>query len=509
MAQCMALANSLLHGELRRQEPGSELARASRLMAVFPDGVYESAEAELLTAKPAWQLVFRVADIVSVHSCADSDVAFDVTVGTADVTLQFEAASPRERIEWIRVLHLVKELSAPQEPARVAVDDAENAGAFMRFAPSDSEDDETDSDAESLREQASRVQLARKPERSSVVTLTILRVFVLDHVNARFSVAIPLSESSRDQVTVLQVKLDAISQLRKSLVKEATGLVSEAKEFLTRLLNHDPDWFVLCIDEPRVWMKEEHHTKRKTSDLTQRPYTAYVIDVTFDNMTWQIQRRYQDFHHLHQQLKLKHGPLGATLPQLPPKRVFTPVDGDFVLRRRVLLAQYLQLLIEYPVFGQDVLVLSFLGVVSRSRDPEVNKSGKNVMHITAVHTGLDYGDIVLFSCRFGASVIQRKLTRSTYDHVGIVVPGPSRNLLRILEATGEGIQVYSLKTRLMAYSREVSKSIVVRKLDGPRNKATMELLNEFVKNVDGNSYSIFGILQARGDGTMGLEPGAA
>ncbi|GLE00404.1 hypothetical protein PINS_up009161 [Pythium insidiosum] len=354
------------------------------------------------------------------------------------------------------------------------------------------------------------------------------------HLSQRFSVAIPVSESSRDHVTVLQLKTDAITQLRKMLGKDSTAVSPESKDWLMRQLNHDPDWFVLCIDDPCVWMKDELRplsfytaavsarlvdvrlapqntmphptieltitdTKRKISDLTQRPYTAYIIDVAFDNMTWQIQRRYQEFYCLHQQLKAKCSQLGVTLPQLPPKRVFTPLDGDFVLRRRVHLAQYLQSLIEHPVISQDVLLLSFLGVVSRSRDPEVNKSGKNVMHITAVHTGLDYGDIVLFSCRFGASVIQRKLTRSTYDHVGIVVPGPSRNLLRILEATGEGIQVYSLKTRLMAYSREVSKSIVVRKLVGPRNKETVELLNEFVKSVDGNSYSIFGILQARGE----------
>jgi hypothetical protein len=238
-------------------------------------------------------------------------------------------------------------------------------------------------------------------------------------------------------------------------------------------------------------------TKNKVSDLSQKAYTAYLIDVHFNDMRWQVERRFKEFHKLHHELKEKY-PV-CELPRLPCKHVFTPLEGQFVHRRRLQLEQYTRELVDHPLLSLDVLLLSFLGVVSTSRDRDLSKNEKSVIHVTALHVGLDYGDIILFSCRFGASVLQRKVTGAKYDHIGIVVPGASRNLLRILEATGEGIQVYSLKARLMAYAREVSKTIVVRRVDAPRTSETLEKMRQFVKRVDGNPYSILGILQTRAE----------
>lgn len=81
------------------------------------------------------------------------------------------------------------------------------------------------------------------------------------------------------------------------------------------------------------------------------------------------------------------------------------------------------------------------------------------------------------------------------------MPGLSRNLLRIMEATSEGIQVYSLKARLLAYSREVSNVIAVRKIQAERTPAIVERLRAFVEQVEGNPYSILGILRSQGDST--------
>lgn len=94
-----------------------------------------------------------------------------------------------------------------------------------------------------------------------------------------------------------------------------------------------------------------------------------------------------------------------------------------------------------------------------------------------------------------------QFTGAKYDHVGIVVPGMSRSLLRIMEATSEGIQVYSLKARLLAYSREVSNVIAVRKIKAERTPEIVERLRAFVEQVEGNPYSILGILRSQGDST--------
>lgn len=86
----------------------------------------------------------------------------------------------------------------------------------------------------------------------------------------------------------------------------------------------------------------------------------------------------------------------------------------------------------------------------------------------------------------------------------MVVPGPSGNLLRIMEATSEGTQVYSLKARLMAYAHEVSNVIVVRKFNAKRTPEIEAELAKFVDGVEGNPYSIMGVLHGRSESERGI-----
>lgn len=223
------------------------------------------------------------------------------------------------------------------------------------------------------------------------------------------------------------------------------------------MLRRDADFFVLCYEERDRWFKDEQcpigyylqdatatasspssssakrtlilalrplntmphptiqveiaATKNKVSDLSQKTYTSYQVDVVFNDMKWQLTRRYKEFDALQSHLKRKYAPV--LLPKLPAKHLFTPIEGDFVDRRREQLDNYLKQMILHPLAGSDVLLLSFLGVVSTSRDPELSNhhDNKNVLHITTLHQSLDCGDILLFSCKFGASVLQRKVRR--------------------------------------------------------------------------------------------------
>lgn len=111
--------------------------------------------------------------------------------------------------------------------------------------------------------------------------------------------------------------------------------------------------------------------------------------------------------------------------------------------------------------------------------------------------GLLYSALTAFVCF--------QFTGSKYDHVGIVVPGASRSLLRIMEATSDGIQVYSLKLRLMAYSREVSNSIIVRRFIAERTPSLVNELSRFVERVEGNPYSILGILHSSGESDRAIQ----
>ncbi|KAG6602782.1 putative ribonuclease H2 subunit A [Phytophthora cinnamomi] len=436
------------------------------------------------------------------------DARFKFSVHTQQQPpLQFATATTEQRDEWMHCLLLATKLQATHETQELQAD----REAFLRFASSGSEDSDEEEEGRvssppaswseenalqsTQRAHATTVQSSvRQAEATrSPVSLMILRVTATGDNGDSVSTVVPVSEASQDSVTVRQVKLDAIKQLQAELHRPAMKDETSATEFLQKLLQREADTFILYLDIGDQWLKDEQQsighyilgcasrkielklvplnkmpqptidlaivgTKTKISDLSQRPYTCYIIDIIFNGTTWQLARRYKEFDTLHRHLKSKYPDID--LPGLPPKHVFTPLEGEFIDYRKEQLESFLKQLLLHPVASADVLLLSFLGVVSISRDPELSQSEKSVIHVTSLHKSVASGDIILFSCRFGASRLQRKFTGSKYDHVGIVVPGESRFLLRIMEATSEGIQVYSLKARLMAYAREVSNSIV-------------------------------------------------
>ncbi|KAL4133546.1 hypothetical protein PRIC2_003863 [Phytophthora ramorum] len=451
----------------------------------------------------------------------------------AQQNLQFATSTRTQRDEWLHCLQLATKLGAEQEMS--------DRNAFVRFASSGSESEEDEENRPSWSEENAlrSAQLLSQRTRAKVesakspVSLVLLRVTATDGDGDSVSTVVPVSEASEGKVSVGQVKLDAVKQLRAELRRPVNGEKSD----LLALLERKADTLVLYLDVGDQWLTDEQQsighyilgcanrriqlalvpankmpqptidlaivgTKSKVSDLSQRSYTSYVIDVSFNGALWQLSRRYKEFDALHSHLKKKYPT--SELPGLPPKHVFTPLEGEFVTHRKEQLEAFLKQLLLHPVTGADVMLMSFLGVVSVSRDPELGHREKSVVHVTSLHDSIACGDIILFSCRFGASRLQRKFTGSKYDHVGIVVPGESRVLLRIMEATSEGIQVYSLKARLMAYAREVSDSIVVRKVAAERTPELVEQLREFVRSVDGNPYSILGILRSAGESDRSL-----
>lgn len=104
------------------------------------------------------------------------------------------------------------------------------------------------------------------------------------------------------------------------------------------------------------------------------------------------------------------------------------------------------------------IVLSFLGTINTARFDSVDLTkgiSRNTMHITKIRTEAKWGDIILFKCANTLSHLQRRVTRSEWDHVGIVVRSLQSNdqlgSLHLLEATGEGVTSYPLTGRLKAY----------------------------------------------------------
>jgi hypothetical protein len=105
-------------------------------------------------------------------------------------------------------------------------------------------------------------------------------------------------------------------------------------------------------------------------------------------------------------------------------------------------------------------VLSFLGTINTARFDSVNMEkgiSRNTIHISKLRSEAKWGDIILFKCANTLSHLQRRVTRSEWDHVGIVVRAQQGTHsegyggLELLEATGEGVTAYPLTGRLKAY----------------------------------------------------------
>ncbi|KAG6959293.1 hypothetical protein JG687_00008878 [Phytophthora cactorum] len=394
-----------------------------------------------------WMDLCLVKDITIVHkeatvrrsSYSQSQCAarFKFTVETKTLKLQFATATTEQRDEWLHCLSLAIKLHATHEMKE----------AFLRFASSGSEDSEEEnrlssptswSEENALRSaqllsQRARPTATQAKNTKIPVSLMILKITAKDESG--------FSEASQESVSVGQVKLDAIRQMQAWL-RRSDNKDKLSTPGLLHMLRREADSFVLYLDIGDQWLQDEQQsighyilgcasrkielelvpmhrmpqptldlaivgTKTKISDLSQRPYTCYVIDVVFNGTTWQLARRYKEFDALHSQLKSKYP--GTALPGLPPKHVFTPVEGEFINYRKEQLEAFLKQLLLHPIASTDVLLMSFLGVVSISRDPELGQREKSVIHVTSLHDSVGVGDIILFSCRFGASRLQRKV----------------------------------------------------------------------------------------------------
>ncbi|EQC29614.1 hypothetical protein SDRG_12620 [Saprolegnia diclina VS20] len=449
-------------------------------------------------------------------------------------------ASQDERDGWIRCLVDAKRAYLAENGKllfQAAHSPMPDPPAFVRFADSDSEahssaDDDSLSETDDLPASLKKLVVGpKRPVRDRPRILTIVHVEMETRAHGRFVAPIALDDDSLRTTHVDALKKEALGKLKHKIVHSLDADVIAADATLRDLTQDDATSFVLVLPDAirDVWLRNEdkplcyyldmkletasetvHLSLRpvqampppplqveitgnanKVSDLSQKLYTTYTIQVEYNDVKWTVVHRFQDFLALDDAIKNDVAPYRAYLPPLPKKKAITPKKGSFVSKRQRKLQAYLQDVVALPGLAQNVHVMTFLGVVSMARNREVVRS---VLHVSAVHACLSYGDIILFKTRFGASKVQRKITGARYDHAAIVVPGSTPPLLSLLEATGEGIQVYALKARLQAYGREVTNAIVARRVLAHRSPTTLAKIQEFVLGVEGNAYSIFGIL---------------
>jgi hypothetical protein len=164
-----------------------------------------------------------------------------------------------------------------------------------------------------------------------------------------------------------------------------------------------------------------------------------------------------------------------------------------ITRQKHEVVEYLRQLLKLDDVIYQVELLSWIGMVSTSREEARKNNGREVIHISTVATTAEAGDILIFQCNHAAAGLQRVLTSSEWDHVAIIVKCEDRRGLYILESTGNGVELSPLQARLSLYSQDFASCIALRKLRFDRNHATVTRLSKFASSVVGKPYELFGL----------------
>ncbi|KAG6623338.1 ribonuclease H2 subunit A [Phytophthora cinnamomi] len=184
----------------------------------------------------------------------------------------------------------------------------------------------------------------------------------------------------------------------------------------------------------------------------------------------------------------------CTLPVLPPTKWFAATEHNFLVQRQRLLENYLKGVSMVDELQDSVPLLVFLGVLSASYVNHValRRHRRQILHLQILEYYTQPGDLILFNGRAKVSALQRSLTRAEWDHVAVVVPSRDKGHLQLLEATGDGVTLSPLTSRLLAYSTFHVRYFALRKLRTPllSRAVVNDLLERFTAEVEGLSYGL-------------------
>jgi hypothetical protein len=140
----------------------------------------------------------------------------------------------------------------------------------------------------------------------------------------------------------------------------------------------------------------------------------------------------------------------------------------------------------YYIIGLSLINFLFVSIADSTDDT-------SVVHVSQISEMVSVGDVILFKCGHMNGKLQRGLTGSKWDHVGIVVRSAGAPGFQLLEASAEGVHLWPLKQRLHAYSLELAERIAIRRLLGHRTEEMLDSLNAFVDSVEGKPYELSAI----------------
>lgn len=243
-------------------------------------------------------------------------------------------------------------------------------------------------------------------------------------------------------------------------------------------------------------------------------WVAYHISCFNKSLSWSILRRYSEFVELDKVLSSAHPVLMRKLglPQLPPTTALSlsGASEHDVARRRVAFEAYLQRVSSESELVMGIRLLAFLGA-ARSHTGR----GSRDSHVDKLLPALEIGDIVLFSTKSFGGTLTRALTKSSWDHVGLVLRCPLRSVrvasLMLLEAsTASGVRMLPLESFLLDAHANKAK-LAVRRLEWDIRKheehekidRALRRLMDFVNSAVAKPYGLLSNLLFRGGSGKG------
>eukprot|EP00475_Leptophrys_vorax_P040903 TRINITY_DN766_c0_g1_i1.p1 TRINITY_DN766_c0_g1~~TRINITY_DN766_c0_g1_i1.p1 ORF type:complete len:839 (-),score=187.91 TRINITY_DN766_c0_g1_i1:50-2566(-) len=304
------------------------------------------------------------------------------------------------------------------------------------------------------------------------------------------------SEAKYDPVMIEVLPGEALTDLRK----RSSGAVffplqhqavsdhfefEEKKELGSTLPVHQE-----VIVLPFTAVLEGHHKR----NINGSPVVFYDVYCTNGvGLSWTVSKRFSDFARLHKQLKKDEETTKRFIEVPRFKKTFEDdvktalsksyrVDEAFLRRRSEDLKDYVN-----KLTSDDALIMH--PVVKKFLDPNPVLQQIPLAQIVEI---CEPGDVVLFRTPGLVTASYRAIIDGEWDHIGIIVPyanSKKGRLWGILEATKEGVEVYSLKSRIRNWNRFFPGiKFGFRKLNFARNEEFVENIASFVKTVQGKTY---------------------
>ena len=99
------------------------------------------------------------------------------------------------------------------------------------------------------------------------------------------------------------------------------------------------------------------HIKKEEDYFPYCKYIEYRVHVETKYRTWYVDKRYNNFQLLHEEIKKKYSPL----PRFPEKRIFN-MSEEIIRERKTLFTEYLNYVIQKTNFINNLHILDFLKI---------------------------------------------------------------------------------------------------------------------------------------------------